>query len=51
MERLTILAFCLISTLAIVTPPVDAQTNAAFGQNASPGGVNGRSHAMSLAGQ
>jgi hypothetical protein len=45
MERLTILAFCLISTLAIVTPPVDAQTNVPYGQNGSPGAVKGRSHA------
>jgi hypothetical protein len=45
MERLTILAFCLISALAIVTPRADAQTNAPFGQNGSPGAVNGRSQA------
>jgi hypothetical protein len=44
MERLTIPAFCLISVLAIVTPAVDAQTNAPVGQNSSPGAVNGRSH-------
>src|SRR6266516_3903908 len=48
MERLTILAFCLISTLAIVTPPVDAQTNAPIGQNGSPGAVNGRSPASNV---
>ena len=48
MERLTILAFCLISALAIVTPPVDAQTNAPFGQNGSPGAVNGRSPASNV---
>src|SRR5260370_8634183 len=48
MERLTILVFCLISTLAIVTPPVDAQTNAPLGQNGSPGAVNGRSPASNV---
>ena len=48
MERLTILAFCLISTLAIGTPPVDAQTNAPLGQNGSPGTVNGRSPASNV---
>ena len=48
MERLTTLAFCLISALAIVSPPVDAQTNAPFGQNGSPGAVNGRSPASNV---
>jgi hypothetical protein len=43
MERLTILAFCLISTLTIGTPPVDAQTNAPVAQNGSRGAVNGKS--------
>jgi hypothetical protein len=49
MERLTILAFCLISALAIVTPPVDGQTNAPVAQNGSQGGAaNGRSHASNV---
>ncbi|TMP92225.1 MAG: hypothetical protein E6L07_12530 [Verrucomicrobia bacterium] len=44
MERLTILAFCLISALAIVTPPVDGQTYAPIAQNGSQGAaVNARS--------
>ncbi len=49
MERHNILAFCLISALAIVTPPVDGQTYAPVAQNGSQGGaVNGRSHASNV---
>src|SRR6266699_1565265 len=43
-ERHNILAFCLISALAIVTPPVDGQTYAPVAQNGSQGAaVNARS--------
>ncbi len=45
MKRFSILAFCLISVLAIVTPAVDGQTNAPVTQNGSQVAVNGRSHA------
>lgn len=48
MERLTILAFCLISALAIVTPAVDGQTNAPVVQNGSQGAATGRSHASNV---
>lgn len=48
MERLTILAFRLISALAIVTPAVDGQTNAPVVQNGSQGAATGRSHASNV---
>jgi Putative peptidoglycan binding domain len=48
MERLTILAVCLISALAIVTPAVDGQTNAPVVQNGSQGAATGRSHTSNM---
>ena len=48
MERLTILAVCLISALAIVTPAVDGQTNAPVVQNGSQGAATGRSHTSNV---
>jgi hypothetical protein len=48
MERLTILAVCLISALAIVTPAVDGQTNAPIVQNGSQGAATGRSHTSNV---
>jgi hypothetical protein len=48
MERLTILAVCLISALAIGTPAVDGQTNAPVVQNGSQGAATGRSHTSNV---
>ena len=48
MERLTTLAVCLISALAIVTPAVDGQTNAPVVQNGSQGAATGRSHTSNV---
>jgi len=48
MERLTILAVCLISALAIGTLAVDGQTNAPVVQNGSQGAATGRSHASNV---
>jgi len=48
MERLTILAVCLISALAIVTPAVDGQTNAPVVQNGSQRAATGRSHTSNV---
>jgi len=47
MKRFSILAFCLISALAIVTPAIDGQTNVPVAQNGSQVAANGRSHATS----
>ncbi len=48
MKRFSILAFCLISALAIVTPAVDGQTNVPVAQNGSQVAVNGKSHATGV---
>ena len=48
MERLTILAVCLISALAVVTPAVDGQINAPVVQNGSKGAATGRSHTSNV---
>jgi hypothetical protein len=45
MKRFTILAFCLISALAVVTPPVDAQTNVPVAQNNARVATNGSTRA------
>jgi hypothetical protein len=47
MKRFSILAFCLISALAIAIPAVDGQTNVPVAQNGSQVAANGRSHATS----
>ncbi len=48
MKRFSILAFCLISALAIAAPAVNGQTNVPVAQNGSPVGANGRSHATGV---
>jgi hypothetical protein len=47
MKRFSILAFCLISALAIAIPAVDGQTNVPLAQNGSHVAANGRFHATS----
>ena len=45
MKRFSILAFCLISALAIAAPAIDGQTSVPVAQNGSHAAANGRSHA------
>ncbi len=48
MKRFTVLAFCLISPVAVPIPVVDGQTNLPVVQNGSQVAANGRFHATSM---